>query len=217
MHASAPKTLQSAQSLMKSCRITEIEELRLAHMTNQIANRWRTADRKPSTYWLTGTVLIWLTLPASIIDILLAPQWFAPHWQCDSLGIPIMWLRRLALPFAVMSAAIAVLITALATWNRVGGTDIFAQHAGGAVRRWTVTILTAVLIAPLIYHLGIYMTEVLFIRTWTENCAGRAEDIVVTLRRPIVQVLPLVEALLILWLLHMRAYALSAKRTPKAV
>lgn len=55
----------------------------------------------------------WETCPADLFgavadsavinDLLLARDWFAPLWQCNSLGIPLMRARQFALPYAAIA------------------------------------------------------------------------------------------------------------------
>ncbi len=181
-------------------------------MTNGSNRRWQNSNATPVFYWLCGTFLIWLTIPASVADIFIAPRWFAPHWQCDSLGIPLMQASRLALPFAVFALIASGLLTFVSTRKRLGGTNIFDLGLGKSVWGWCVTLVAAILIAPLSYDIGHYFFDALFVQTWTVDCAGRAEEITVSLKRPFFQVLPAVEALLTLWLLHLRAFAISPMR-----
>ena len=70
----------------------------------------------------------------------------------------------------------------------------------------------AVLIAPLVFDIGQFLFEATFVQTVTAGWGVCAEEITVSMRRPLVQALPDVEALLILWLLHLRAFALSPRR-----
>lgn len=175
-------------------------------------NRWRVATARPVTYWLCSALLIWLTLAAGLADILLAPQWFAPHWQCDSLGIPIMQTKTVALPYAVFALLIAGILTWAACWKRVGGRDIFLLRGQGTLPAWLVGGLALPLIAMLVFDIGRYLYEVAIPRTIIADCNVRADPITVTHRRPLLQTVPIIEALLILWMLHLRAYALSPKK-----
>ena len=182
-------------------------------MATDSKKRWRTSSRTPVFYWLCGASLIWLTIPASVADIFIAPHWFAPHWQCDSLGIPLMQAYRLALPYAVFALLLSGLLTLVSTRKRLGGKDVFDLRVQNTVWNWFATLFAAILIAPLAYDIGHYIFDALFVQMWTADCAGRAEEITVSLRRPFLQVLPVVEALLIFWLLHLRAYAVSPRRS----
>ncbi|MCV6585646.1 MAG: hypothetical protein OIF47_08930 [Marinibacterium sp.] len=164
-------------------------------------------------YWLIGAFLIWVTVPASVIDIFIAPEWFAPHWQCDSLGIPLMQAYRLALPFAAVALIASGLLTFVSTRKRLGGRNIFDLRLRKSARDWYVTLVAVILIAPLACDIGHFFFDALFVQTWTEDCEGRAEEITVSLRRPFFQVLPVVEAAQILWLLHLRAFAVSRRRS----
>jgi hypothetical protein len=182
-------------------------------MATDSKRHWRYASAKPLTYWLSGAFLIWLVVPAHVIDIFIAPHWFAPHWSCDSLGIPLMQAYHVALPFAAIALITSGLLTFVSTKNRLGGKDIFDFRLRKSARDWFMTLVAAILIAPFAYDVGSFFFDVLFVKTWTADCAGRAEEITVSLRRPFLQVLPVVEALLILWLLHLRAFAVSPRRS----
>jgi hypothetical protein len=181
-------------------------------MANHTAKRWRTATGSPVFYWLLGVVLIWLMLPAGTMDIVLAHDWFAPHWRCDSLGVPLIRARQIALPYAAIALVLSGILTLISTRKRLGGRGVFDLRMRATAWDWCVTIGAAILIAPLVFDIGQYFVDVTFEQTVTANCARRAEEITVTMRRPLVQVLPVVEALLILWLLHLRAYALTPRR-----
>ena len=106
----------------------------------------------------------------------------------------------------------ACFVFLVSTRKRLGGTDVFDFRLHKSVWGWCVTLVAAILITPLIYDIWHYFFDALFVQTWTEDCAGRAEEITVSLRRPFLQVLPVVEALLILWLLHLRAFAVSPQQ-----
>lgn len=80
-------------------------------MKNGSIQRWRTSVGKPVFYWLCGAFLIWATLPASVADIFNARSWFVPHWQCDSLGIPLMQAYHLTVPYAVFALIVSALLT----------------------------------------------------------------------------------------------------------
>ncbi|MGX9354029.1 hypothetical protein ACS3SW_02365 [Roseobacteraceae bacterium S113] len=128
------------------------------------------------------------------------------------MGIPLMQAYRVALPFAVFALLLSGLLTSISTRKRLGGKDVFDLRVGKSVWNLFVSLVAAILIAALIFDIGHYIFDALFVQTWTEDCAGRAEEITVSLRRPFLQVLPVVEAFLILWLLHLRAFAVSPQR-----
>ena len=99
---------------------------------------WK-ATAKPITYWLVGGLLIWLTLPAGLADLLIAPSWHAPHHQCDSLGIPIMQVRAMLLPMAGVTLALSGLLTWPATRRRQGGGHILDYQFTSTVWNWSAT------------------------------------------------------------------------------
>ena len=164
-------------------------------------------------YWITGALLIWLTLPARLADIVFALDWFAPHWQCDSFGIPLSQTQRMALPFAVIALVVSALLTFAATRRRLGGTDVFDFRLKRSAREWSISFIAVALITPLAYDIVSFLSDAIFTQTWIADCAGSAEEIVVSMRRPFVQVLPVLEGIIIFWILHLQAFAISEKKT----
>lgn len=160
-------------------------------------------------------VLIWSFVPASLADIFVDPKWFAPHWQCDSLGIPIYRAQQAALPVAGIAIVISGLLTFVTTRKRLGGRDIFDFRLRKSLWDWSVTLVAVMLILILAEPIVRYLHEATFIQTRTADCGGTSEEITVSGRRPFLQYTPVIYALLILWLLHLRAFAVSPKRGPE--
>ena len=174
--------------------------------------RWRRTFSKPIIYWITGAVFLWATLPASLIDILLAMKWHAPHWQCDSIGIPIMYTYAALTPWAFMSAAITALISLPMTWRRVGGADILDLRLGEAPWNWIVTIPVAVVVIWVCVGLLSHFWLAAVSQTITADCSGRADPITLEMRGPLLQLTPVCEIAIAIWLMHLRALALSPQR-----
>lgn len=163
-------------------------------------------------YWIAGALLLWLMFPIGILDILIEPKWFAPNPQCDSLGVPILWLQEGLIPWALISVVIPAIPVFLIVRKRVAGADIFDLHLGTAPWNWIVTLLTAAALLPIIFDMGRYLWEVSVLQTITGDCGGSAEPVTITMRRPIIQFTPLWEAGFALWILHLRALLLSPRR-----
>ena len=176
---------------------------------------WRRTFGRPFLYWATGTIFLWLMLPASLIDILLAMKWHAPHWQCDSIGIPIMYTYAALIPWASMSAVIAALITLPMTWRRKGGADILDLRLGKAPWKWIVTIPVAVMVILVCTNLLRHFWLAAVPQTITADCSGRAEPITLEMRGPLLQFTPVCETAIAIWLMHLRALALSPMRNAK--
>lgn len=171
----------------------------------------RKTVQKPLLYWIIGTVLIWSLLPLSAIDIMIAPRWHAPHWQCDSLGIVIFNTLFGLIPWAIISAVISVLLTFPMTRHRVGGADIFDKSLGSGWRKWIISILIAVVIGFEVWEILRHLWAASFVQTITADCGGNADPIQVEMRGPLVQLLPFFGIPFSLWLLHLRALALSPR------
>lgn len=172
--------------------------------------RWRTSSPRPIAYWLIGTLLIWLLLPVSVLDMMLAPDWYAPNPQCDSFGIPIAEAAVAGLPFAALAALVSALLTLPpGAWKRRGGTDIFFLNFTGSIRWWLFTLITGAMVAAFAYELANYAWHAAVTQTFTADCAGRAEPVIKVMRGPLLQLGPLINVLIILWLLHVRALAIS--------
>ena len=173
---------------------------------------WRRTHRAPTAYWLTGAFLLWLVLPATVVDHVLSPRFHMPHWQCDSWGILAYRVGMIALPAAVIALLLAAMIAVSSTWRRRGGDDVFAPIFGRSPVALIVTLVAMPLIALCLYGLGAFVFDVLVPKTVTADCAGRADPITVTIRRSPIQLTPMILLLLALWLLHVRALAASPRR-----
>ena len=183
---------------------------RLRHMPGH--GWWRTTRADPALYTNLGTLLLWLALPVSTLDQLIAPDFFAPHPECDGVAEPVLGLVLGALPWAAVSFLAVAMVSVPATQDRQGGADIFDFTLGYPPWDWLLTLPVIALIA----YVGVHMWEVAW---WlgsehvvTADCQGEARPVAVTVRAPPVQFMPLLEVALCLWLLHIRALALSPRR-----
>ena len=73
-------------------------------------------------------------------------------------------------------------------------------------------MIAALLIAPFAYGIGHHVFVALIPQSMTVDCNGSAEAITLTMRGPIFQLIPICYLAIILWLLHLRAFALSPRR-----
>lgn len=171
--------------------------------------RWRTSHAKPRLYWIIGTIVLWSFLPVRLVDILIAPDWHAPHPSCDSLGIPKMDTLRALLPWALFSSLATALFVFPLTKGRVGGTDVFKAKFAHSTKAWLLTVAAGVLVAASLWDVGLHFYVALVAQTITSDCDGRAEPITEIMAGPLVQFSPVVELVFAFWVLHVRALALS--------
>ncbi len=155
---------------------------------------------------------MWLPLPASVLDIIIAPQWHAPHWQCDSLGIPIYQAYYFALPWAGVSMLTAALLVIPTCRKRVDGENIFRLKHGKPTWNVMISLPVALVCLFLIISTFQHIWDALIPQTITADCNGSAEPITVTRHGPAFQTMPIVLICFVLWLLHLRALALSDKK-----
>ena len=162
-------------------------------------------------YWLTGSVLLWLLLPAQYFDMILAPEWHAPNPQCDSLG-PLIWeMQASLLPWTAVVAVLSAVVALALPRGREAGVAVFAFRIGSTLRNATVTAILSVLMLPLAFDVVCYVWEVIVPHTIAGDCGGRADLVSIYGHRPIVQPSAFVEAALLLWLLHIRTLLLSKR------
>lgn len=172
---------------------------------------FRTTVGRPWLYWFTGSVILWLLLPVGLLDVIIDPKWHAPHWQCDSFGVVLMETYYSALPWAAVSMVLAAILAFPMARKRPGGTDIFALRLGSPRWNWIVSVPIALVCAFIAFDVLNHVWEAIIPQTITADCGGSAEPITVVRRRPAIQLLPLVELGIALWLLHLRALALTPK------
>lgn len=171
----------------------------------------RLTHHSPRLYWVGGALLIWCLLPISVIDALIALEWNAPNPQCDSPGIPLMAAFALLLPWSIAAIVISGVLAIPATWNRQGGADVLDVRLGIAPWKWIVSLPVLVVISLLVCDVAVFFWHALVPQQISSDCGGVANLVTVELRGPIIQFVPLWEAVFALWLLHLRALALSPR------
>lgn len=178
------------------------------------SNWWRTTQASPRLYSHLGTLLLWLALPVSTLDFMIAPGFFAPHPACDGRADAVLSLVLGALPWAVISFLAVSMVAVPATKDRAGGADIFDLSLGKPPWNWTVSLP----VFALIVYFGAYLWDTLWwlgsLQTVTSDCNGSAEPLTVSVTAPPIQFMPVLEAAICLWLLHIRALALSPQGPP---
>jgi hypothetical protein len=162
-------------------------------------------------YWIVGTILIWLLLPASLIDLLIDPTWVAPNWQCDSLGIPIGETIFALVPWAVIAGLVSALLAIPTARNRQRGVDILDPWLGKKPWNWIFSLLALFIIALILWDFATHIWQALIPQTFSDDCGGSADLVVVTRRGPLIQISPLIEIGIGVWLLHLRALVLSPR------
>ena len=176
----------------------------------------RTAQSNPRLYSHTGMLLLWLALPVSTLDIMIAPEFFAPHPECNGRADAVFSLILGALPWAVISFFAVSMVTVPATDQRRGGADIFDLSLGKAP--WNMAISLPVF--GLIAYFAVHLLDLLWwfgsAQKVTGDCGGKAEPMTFSVTAPSIQFMPFLEAAICVWLLHIRALALSPKVRPGA-
>lgn len=164
------------------------------------------------SYWISGTIVLWLLLPLSFVDLLIAPiSWNAPNWQCDSLGVPLYWMLSGLLPWSVVVPSATAALVFLVVRRRQAGADILDIRLGRSRWKWLVNVPTSALMLLLAHDIGLHLWSALVPQTVSSDCSGRAELVVVTMRGPPFQTLPVLECALAIWILHIRALLLSPR------
>lgn len=162
-------------------------------------------------YWLVGSALLWLLLPAQYLDMILAPEWYAPNPVCDSLG-PLIWeMQAFLLPWTAVAAILSVIVALPLLRRREAGVAVFTLRIGSTLKNIAVTAILSVLILPLAFEVARYVWEVVLPHTVAGDCGGTADLVSIYGHRPIVQPAAFVDAALLLWLLHIRALLLSKR------
>lgn len=171
----------------------------------------RTSDNRLG-YWWEGFLLLSLLLPSKYLDMLFAPEWYAPNPQCDSLGPLVFELEVTLLPWGVLAAIVSAVIVFGLVRRREPGAAVFEPMIEGKLKNLAVTVALSALILPLAFDVVWYVWEVVIPQTVSSDCRGTADLVTVYKHRPVLQPSPFVEVPLVLWLLHIRALLLS-KRT----
>lgn len=162
-------------------------------------------------YWWEGFLLLWLLLPAKYLNMMFAPEWYAPNPECDSLG-PIVWEMQVSLlPWGVVAAVVSSIVVFGLVRRREAGVSVLELGIGGTFKNVIVTAILAVLILPLAFDVALYVWDVVLPHSVASDCNGRSDLVTTLMHRPILQVSPFIEVPLVLWLLHIRALLLSKR------
>ncbi len=172
---------------------------------------WRTTQDSPLLYSHLGTLLLWLALPVSTLDFMIAPGFFAPHPECDGRADAVLGLILGALPWAAISFLAVSMVAVPATDQRQGGADIFELSLGESPWNWVISLPVFALLVYFVAYLWDTLWWLGSVHTITSDCSGSAEPLTVRVAAPSVQFMPVLEAAICLWLLHIRALALSPR------
>lgn len=163
-------------------------------------------------YWLTGFAFMWCLLPSKLVDMVIAPGWFAPNPECTSSDMIEEAVGGLMLPWTVLVALISAAVAFVLIRGRQSGASVFKLNLGKKPKNIAVTLVMLVVILPLLSDVALYVWQVAVPQTVTSDCTGSADLVSLVMRRPALQVSPIIELVLAFWLLHIRALLLS-KRT----
>lgn len=173
--------------------------------------RWRQTRSSPWLYWISGSFLSFALLPASVFEIIFDPEWFAPNFQCDSLGALIFQIVPALLPYGILCVLIFGLVTFLATYRRTGLGDLYDVYPSGSLRKWGWNLFTFVVLLPLAYPVVQHIWNMFVQQVVSSDCNGSSGLVEVVRRGPIFMVTPLLYLALIFWFLHIRAYAFTER------
>lgn len=153
-----------------------------------------------------------LTLPLVVLaDLLISPEYFAPHHACDTLAIPI-FNTLLGMPIWVLIAGpLTFLIVWGASKSRVPGKPLPIGLFSFKPVNVIVNLLAFCLLAFLIYEASDYIWRMSWPHVIQSDCGGKAELVTRTLRLKF-SLTPLFNLGAIWLVLHLRAMALSPKR-----
>lgn len=161
---------------------------------------------------IVGTLLLFLLIPASAIDIFIAPDWYVWHPECDNPNIA-MGILIISPFWLLMSGFLSSLLCYFCVKGREGGRHIldfpFRPSITGVV--WNVILLP--LVAALLFITVEYLKNAGVTVTQTVDCGGTAEPITSTRSGPIFQLGPFLSLCLAIWVLHIRSLA-STSYTP---
>lgn len=162
-------------------------------------------------YWGTGSLILWLMLPADLFDMAAAPTWAAPNPSCDSFAIAMWQTSAFLLPWAAVSGALVATIVFLLVRKRSPGTDIFRFHLGNPVWNIVVSLPTLAIVALAAISVAQYLWQAAVPQTVSSDCGGKAEMVTLTIHGPLIQLTPFLHLMFGLWVLHIRALLLSPR------
>lgn len=162
-------------------------------------------------YWWKGFLLLWLLLPAQYLNMLFAPQWYAPNPVCDSAG-PLIWeMQASLLPWAAIAAIVIAIIVFALVRRREPGAYVLDLRIGGTIKNLIVTAILTLLALPLVIDMVLYVWDVVLPHSVTGDCGGKAEPVTLFMHLSPFQPSPFIDVGLVLWLLHVRALLLSKR------
>ena len=141
----------------------------------------------------------------------IAPAWFAPNPECGSSDILDGVVGSLLLPWTVLVALISAAVALVLIRGRQPGAPVFKLDLGDRTKNIAVTLVMAVVVLPLLFDVVRYLWQIAVPQTVTSDCTGSADPVSLIMRRPALQVSPLVELVVAFWLLHIRALLLSQR------
>ena len=149
----------------------------------------KTSDNR-LVYWLTGFAFMWCLLPSKLVDMAIAPVWFAPNPECGSSDLLEEGVGALLLPWTVVVALISAAVAFVLVRGRAPGASVFKLDLGKTSKNIGVTLVTLVVILPLLADVALYLWQISVPQTVTSDCTGSADLVSKVMRRPIVQVSP---------------------------
>ena len=115
------------------------------------------------------------------------------------------------MPWAGIAFIVSAALAIPSAWRRQGGADVFELSLGKSLCKWLVTVGFGGLFALFVYPVAVYFWNAILPQTITADCNGRADPITLVMRGPLLQFVPVCELAIAVWLLHLRALALSAR------
>ena len=172
---------------------------------------WLNTAEGARIYWLRGTFLLSSVLLLPVIDWALAPRWHAPHPHCDTpaalLGMTILAM----VVWVPLSAIVSALIVLPCAWKKAGGKNVLDFRLGKPIWREIISVPFLAALAFLAWELYQHVRNVFVSQSITMDCDGRAYPMTFEMHAPVIQLYPVWVLLLALWILHLRALAVSPR------
>lgn len=160
-------------------------------------------------YWLVGSALLWLLLPAKFGDMMFSSELYAPNPVCDSGGPLFLGFYVVSLPWAVLAAAFSAIVMFAVVRKREAGVPVFSAFLGSKPKNLAVSAVIALAILPLLFDVAQSLWETVIPQTVASDWGGTADLVTLHVRRSLFQVCPFIDLMLVLWFLHIRALLLS--------
>ncbi len=156
-------------------------------------------------HFIVGTFLMFLTVPAGAIDIMMAPEAYRINPNCDAILIAIFGAVMFSPVWLAISALLVALLCHFCVKGRQGGKHIldwpFKPTISGVF--WNVIILLAVF--SLLFDFANHVLNAGSEFTITSDCGGKAEPRTATIEWPLLQWLPVLFVFQAVWFLHLRS------------